>query len=136
MLSEGKWLEAITLAISQLWSINWGGISQKNVCFEEAVQLHKDWKYLGVGEVHGPFLEISDCVPIKCSTVTEAAVALIMDTALSHTTQMALSGPVTSSSNISKYHGLCAHWAFFGDQDEGWKRFLQMISHSGNWRST
>lgn len=64
VLSEGKWLEAIMLAISQLWSINWGGISPENVCIEEAVQLQEDRKYLGVGEVHGSFLEISDWVPI------------------------------------------------------------------------
>lgn len=113
VLSEGKWLEAIMLAISQLWvKINWGGISPENVCIEEAVQLQEDRKYLGVGEVHGSFLEISHCSYIMLHS-HRSSCHPHCDTALSHTTQMALSGPVRSSSNISKYQGLCAHWGFF-----------------------
>ena len=98
MLSEGKWLEAIMLVISQLWSINWGGISQENVCFEEIVQLHEDWKYLDVGEVHGPFLEIRDCASIKCSTQSQKQLSPSLWTQPHHT-----NGSQWTSNELLKY---------------------------------
>lgn len=54
MLSEGKWLEPIILAISQLWSINWGGIFAESISFEEAVRPHSEQKYLGAGRLMVP----------------------------------------------------------------------------------
>lgn len=74
MLSEGNRLEAIILAISQLWSGNGGGISKKAFAWKGAVQLHGDQKYLVV-----PSWESATVFLEKALPAMEEAVPLIRD---------------------------------------------------------